>query len=69
MVYAALRAGGRRARVAYTPDPANDKEILVQGWTEAELKVILKKFETRYADSLGRSFLVTIEKGPQRTRL
>ncbi|HWW03521.1 MAG TPA: hypothetical protein VNZ64_27710 [Candidatus Acidoferrum sp.] len=69
MVYAALKSGGRRARVAFKPDPANDKEVLVQGWTEAELKEILKKFQTKYADRLGSNFLATMQTEPKHVRL
>jgi len=40
---------------AYTPNPANDTEIICAGWDAAELGKILEDFTRTYADRLGAS--------------
>jgi hypothetical protein len=36
--------GGQTDLIAFTPDPHNDKMILIQGWNEAELRQLLADF-------------------------
>jgi hypothetical protein len=54
-----LRYGRYRASAAkeqsYTPNPANDTEIICAGWDAAELGKILEDFTQSYADRLGAS--------------
>ncbi len=69
VIYAALKSGGRGGRAAFNPNPATDKNILVQGWTEPELKQILRKFLLKYSDTIGTNFPVTIQTEANRFRL
>ena len=46
---------------SYVPDPDNDKKILVNGWSEPELKKILKQFESMYQEAGEFVFEIHLE--------
>ena len=57
-LYSATRSSRSPQASTFTGDPSNDKDIVVAGWTESELRRILADFEKLYPGRLGSTFTV-----------
>jgi len=56
-ILAACAKGGQTTdEKVFTPQPDNGKEIIVRGWTDAELARILDDFKGMYRGSWGQDF-------------
>jgi hypothetical protein len=69
VIYLARAAPRVPPTAAFTPDLKNDKEVIVKGWTETELRQIIANFEKLYSGRLGAAFSVTLNKTDEGVRL
>lgn len=69
VVYFARATTRKRLVPGFIPDPANDKELIVKGWTEKELRQIMAHFEKMYQGQLGAAFSVAISRNSTDVRL
>ena len=69
LMYFATKSARHRQAPAFSPGPKNNKEVVVQGWTESDLKRILAHFEKLYEGQLGPAYSVTLKKVAESIRL
>ena len=69
IVYFARATTSKRLVPGFIPDPTNDKELIVKGWTEEELRQIMAHFEKMYQGRLGAAFSVSISRSGTDVRL
>ena len=69
VVYLVGRAPQRAMPDSFTGNPLNDKQIMVQGWAEPELRRMLADFEKMYAGQLGPAYAVVLQNNGSSIRL
>lgn len=69
VLYLIGRSQRRSGSNSFVGSPTNDKEVIVQGWSEIELARILSDFENKYAGQLGSAYSVVLQKRGSAMRL
>ncbi len=69
ILYLAGRSPRRAKLSSFVGNPMNDKQIVVQGWTDAELRRILADFEKMYDGRLGSAYSAVLQNKGSSIRL